>query len=197
METGLSQAGALLSQLAMGIGLAACAGLRAFLPLFVVGVAGRLDVIPLTQRFEWLASTPALLVFGVAVITELLADKFPVVDHFLDAVEIWVKPIAGTVLAASVLSELTPLQATVLGVFAGGTAAGTVHVAKAKLRLASTATTLGAGNPVLSFLEDVVAFVGSLTAIVVPLLILLLLLIALTLAVWWLLRRAGPTAHRA
>ena len=64
------------AQVAMGVGLAACAGLRAFLPLFVVGVAGRLDVLPLSEPFAWLASAPALTVFGAAVLTELLADKF-------------------------------------------------------------------------------------------------------------------------
>ena len=81
------------------------------------------------------------------MLAELLADKFPIVDHFLDAVQSFVKPVAGTILMASVLSELTPLQATVLGLIAGGTAAGAVHMGKAKLRLASSVTTAGHGQP--------------------------------------------------
>jgi hypothetical protein len=96
-------------------------------------------------------------------------------------VQTFVKPVAGTILMASVLSELTPLHATVLGLIAGGTAAGAVHVGKAKLRLASSITTAGAANPVVSFIEDLVALVGSLAALVLPLLTLFLLALALLL----------------
>lgn len=188
MEPTLAGISSLLFQIAMGIGLAACAGLRAFLPLFVVGLAGRFDVVPLTATFEWLGSTPALVVFGVAVVAEILADKIPVVDHFLDVAQSVVKPIAGTVLAASVLTELTPLQAAVLGLITGGAVSGVIHVTKAKVRLASTATTAGLGNPVISALEDIGAFFGSLVAIWLPLL-LLLLLVAATILTWTLLRR--------
>jgi uncharacterized membrane protein len=188
VEPTLAGISLLLLQIAMGIGLAACAGLRAFLPLFVVGLAGRLDVVPLTATFEWMGSTPALVVFGVAVVTEILADKIPVVDHFLDVAQSFVKPIAGTVLAASVLTELTPLQAAVLGLITGGAVSGVIHVTKAKVRLASTATTAGLGNPVISTLEDVGAFFGSLVAIWLPLLLLLLLVAAIILT-WTLLRR--------
>ena len=84
MEFGWGEAGGILLQVAMGVSLAACAGLRAFLPLLVVGAFGRLGFVPLTGAFEWLSSWPALAVFGVAVVVELAADKFPVVDHLLD-----------------------------------------------------------------------------------------------------------------
>ena len=183
MEPTAHQAVTLVWQLAMGVSLAACAGLRAFLPLFVVGVAGRLELIPLTHRFEWLESWPALTVFGVAVVAELLADKFPVVDHFLDTLQTFVKPIAGTILAASVLAGLSPLLATVLGLVTGGTAAGAVHLGKAKLRLASSVTTAGIANPVISVIEDLGALVGSIGAILVPVLMLFLLGLAALLAV--------------
>jgi len=187
MEPTWSQAASLLLQVAMGISLAACAGLRAFLPLLVVGLAGRLDLLPLTRSFQWLESWPALTIFGVAVLAEFLGDKFPIVDHFLDAIQTFVKPVAGTILMASVLSDLTPLQATVLGLVAGGTAAGAVHVGKAKLRVASSITTAGTANPVVSFLEDVVALLGTLASLLVPLLMLALLALAALLG-WLALR---------
>ena len=188
MELTWGQAVGLLLQVAMGISLAACAGLRAFLPLLIVGTAGRLDLLPLTRSFEWLESWPALTVFGVAVLAEFLADKFPVVDHFLDAVQTFVKPVAGTILMASVLSDLTPLQATVLGLVAGGSSAGAVHLGMAKLRLASSVTTAGTGNPLVSFFEDVLAFVGTLASLVAPLLMLLVLVLAVV-GCWWAYRQ--------
>jgi hypothetical protein len=183
MDPNVQQAVSLLWQIAMGISLAACAGLRAFLPLLVVGVAGKLELIPLTRYFEWLATWPALIVFGVAVVVEILGDKFPAIDNFLDALQTFVKPIAGAILAASVLTELSPLQATALGLVAGGGSAGAVHLGKAKLRLASTLTTAGTANPVLSVIEDLGAFVGSIAAIVVPILMLFLLILFLILAI--------------
>ena len=174
-------------QLAMGIALAACAGLRAFLPLFVVGVAGKLGWVQLGASFEWLASWPALVVLGVAVVTEVLSDKIPLVDHLLDLVGGFIKPAAGAMLAASVLTQLTPLQSAVVGIVAGGSSAGVVHLAKAKVRLFSSITTAGLGNPFLSFGEDIASLVGSVIAILVPVLLLLMLLA--TLVVLFILRR--------
>lgn len=187
MEITWTQSMAVLLQVATGIGLASCAGLRAFLPLFVAGIAGRLDIIPLTRHFEWLESWPALTVFGAAIVAEILGDKFPVVDNFLDAVQGFVKPIAGTIVMASVQTELSPLTAAVLGLIVGGTTAGAVHLGKAKLRLASTVTTVGTANPVLSVAEDAAALAGSVAAILVPLLVFLLLLLMVG-AVWMVLR---------
>ena len=176
------------SQVAMGISLAACAGLRAFLPLLVVGIGGRLDWIPLTSHFEWLASTPALVVFSVAVVAEFVGDKVPWFNNLLDVLQTFVKPVAGTILAASVLTELTPLQATILGLITGGSVAGGVHLMKAKTRLVSSATTAGVGNPFLSFIEDIGAFIGSLGAVLLPLLFVALLALAFVVT-WFALRR--------
>ena len=191
-------------QVALGLGLAASAGLRAFLPLLVAGVAGRLGALELSDSFAWLASTPALVVFGVAVVAEVLADKVPLVDHALDVLHTLIKPVAGTVLAASVLTDLPPLEATVLSLVTGGTVSEAVHLTKAKLRLLSTVATAGLGNPVLSVIEDLAAVATSVAAVLVPLVIALGALVALV-AVWILLRRraatsgaaAGPAGHSA
>jgi hypothetical protein len=193
MESTTLQISVVLAQVASGIGLAACAGLRAFLPLFVVGLAGRLDWIPLTGKFEWLTSMPALVVFGAAVVVEVLADKVPIVDHFLDSIQAFVKPVAGAVLAASVLAELSPLQASVLGLVTGGAVAGTIHLTKANLRLVSSAATAGLANPVLSVIEDVGAFLGSILALVVPVFLVLALVGALV-GVWSFIRRGRRRA---
>lgn len=168
-----------IAQVAAGISLAASAGLRAFLPLFVVGVAQRFGIpnlvlgeaFRLGPSFEWLASDAALLVLGVAVVAELLADKVPVVDHLLDILGGPIKPLAGTVVAAAVLSSLdSPWTALAGGVVVGGVPAGMVHAAKAKIRLLSSTTTAGFGNPVLSFLEDILSLAGTLTAVLFSLL---------------------------
>jgi uncharacterized membrane protein len=192
----VEQVGTLAFQVAMGIGLAACAGLRAFLPLLVVSVAGKLGWVPLSDRFEWLASWPAIVVFGVAVVTELLSDKIPLIDNLLDTVQVWVKPIAGALLAVAVLTELEPLPATALGIMAGASSAGIVHIVKAKVRLLSSALTTGLGNPILSVIEDAVALVGSILSVVVPFLIVALLALAIV-GVVFAVRRFTPRTTRS
>jgi hypothetical protein len=187
MEMPLEQILSLTVQISMGICLAASAGLRAFLPLLVVGIAGRLEYLPLSSGFDWLESWPAITIFGVAVVFELVADKFPVVDNLLDVVAAWVKPIAGTVVAASVLTELSPLQATVLAIVLGGGAASAVHLLKANVRLISLVTTAGIGSPIVSTGEDAGALLGSIGAIVIPLLS-LLVLVAVVVVAWVLIR---------
>lgn len=165
----MTEAVPLLLQIAAGIALAACAGLRAFVPLFATGIAGRLGWVELSGHFAWLQGTPALVVFGVAVTVELLSDKIPVVDHALDVLNTVLKPAAGTVLMAALLTDLTPLQAMVLGILAGGGSAGLVHVAKAKLRVGASLLTAGLANPFVSLVEDAVALIGTAAAFLVPL----------------------------
>lgn len=177
MEDGVQ----LLWEVAMGVGLAACAGLRAFLPLFLLSLAGKLGWVGLARGFDWLASWPALVVFGVAVVTEVLSDKIPLVDNLLDVLQGVIKPGAGTILAASVVTELAPLEAMVLGIIVGGSTAGVVHVAKAKVRLFSSATTAGLGNPLLSAGEDLASFGGSILAMLMPFVFLVAVIATLVL----------------
>jgi hypothetical protein len=185
---GASQILIVVSQLAMGLSLAACAGLRAFLPLFAIGLDGRMDWIPLISHFEWLESTSSLIVFGVAVAAELLADKVPWFDNLLDIFQTFVKPIAGVMAVAAVLHELTPLQGAVLALVLGGGVAGAVHLGKAKVRLLSTLSTGGLANPAVSVVEEGGAWSLALAALLVPI-ITAAILILLLVAVFWFVRQ--------
>jgi hypothetical protein len=155
------------------IGLAACAGLRAFLPLFAVGLAARLMNWPLADSLAWLASTPALIVFGIASLIEIAADKIPIVDHGLDAAHTFLGPAAGAVVAMAPMFRLDlPTPFTVaLGIMTGASVAGGVHAIAAAARLKSTATTAGLANPILSFIEDGLAMLWASVAILAPILV--------------------------
>lgn len=159
----------LASQLSMGFALSATCGLRAFLPLFAASVLSHLGYFSLGDSFVWMSGVPAMVVFGSAVVFELVGDKFPAVDHALDAGGLVVKPAAATLLAASMFTHVDPLFAAVLGLVTGGVAAGGVHLVKTKTRLASSLLTMGFGNPVLSILEDLAAFVSIVLAVLLPL----------------------------
>jgi hypothetical protein len=169
-------------QLMMGISLAACAGLRAWLPLLGVGLLARTGHVPLNPAFAFLARTDLLIVLGVATAIELLGDKFLIVDHFLDLVGTVARPVAGTLLAASVLTHADPVVSTVLGLILGGSTAFTIHAGKAAVRTQSTALAplhAGTGNAALSLGEDAISLGGIGLAVWVPVLAFLLTVCAL------------------
>lgn len=162
----------LLQSLALGIALAACAGLRAWLPMLAVGVSVRFGVLPLGESFRFLGSNTALAVFGLATVIELLGDKIPAVDHALDALSTLLKPAAGMLLAASVLWTVDdPIVAMALGLMVGAPSAFVPHAAKATVRGVVSPLTAGLAAPVLSFLEDVIAFGLVALAILAPLVV--------------------------
>src|SRR5262245_4546602 len=139
-----------------------------------------MELVHLAGPFEWLDSTPALVVLGTAVAAEVLGDKFPVVDHFLDAIGLFVKPVAGMLVMASTLSATSPLAAAVLAIILGVPAATGVHLIKAKPRLVSTAATMALANPV-SLLEDAVSLTGCGLCVLLPLVALGMVLVLISL----------------
>ena len=180
----------IVPSLAMGIGLAACAGLRAWLPLLLAGLLARGGILELGPSFRFIASNQALILFGVATVVEMLGDKIPAVDHTLDALSTVLRPAAGSLLAASVMWRVPdPLTALALGVAVGAPSALVPHAAKSTLRAASTAFTGGLANPVLSLLEDLVALVMFVFTVLLPVVMALLILVVAVLVVRRLSRR--------
>jgi hypothetical protein len=179
-----------LPALAMAIALAAAAGLRAWLPLLAAGGLARLGAFELGASFQFLSSDRALLLFGVATAIEVIGDKIPAVDHALDAIGTPLRPLAGAVLAASILGTVAdPLTSAVLGVAVGAPSALVPHVAKSALRAASSVATGGIANPALSFVEDAVSVVLLILAVLVPLVVAALVVATFFLATRWLRRR--------
>ena len=181
-------------QIAMGLSIAACAGMRAFLPLLVVGLLSHLGYLHLNPAFDFLGRTDALVVFGVATVVEILADKVIALDHLLDSISTVIRPVAGTVLAGSLLNHLDPLPAAALGLIVGGGPSLTVHAAKTVARYKSSVLTPfhgGLGNTALSVAEDLVSTFGIWFAVVAPIAAAALGVLLLVVAVLVLKRFAG------
>jgi len=178
-----------------GIAIAAACGLRAFLPLLLVGLAARTGVISLGASADWLSSDLALWTLGAAAVIEIVGDKIPVIDHALDAIGLVVRPVAGGLGAYAALAQWPSPLPLVFALVAGSGALG-VQALKAKTRVGSTLLTAGAGNPVLSFAEDVGAFGLTTLAIVVPALA-LLLVVAGAVAMRAIWRRVRRSRNRA
>jgi hypothetical protein len=179
----------------LGIALAACAGLRAWLPLLMAGAAARMGWVELGASFEFLASGRALALFGVASVVEIVADKVPALDHFLDAISTVLRPAAGSLLAASVLWPVKdPVAALALGAAVGAPTALAPHAVKAMARAASTTFTAGLANPLISLFEDGLVIFLFVVAVVLPLLVVVVFLTVMTLLYLRWRRRTAPAA---
>ncbi|RME90276.1 MAG: DUF4126 domain-containing protein [Anaerolineae bacterium] len=174
----------LLTGVFAAFGLSASAGLNAYIPLLVIGViAHYTDWITLAPPWDTLANPWVLIVLGILVIIEMLADKIPAVNHINDAIQTLIRPVAGAIAFAASAHVITDIH-PVIALLAGLLIAGSVHVAKSVVvRPAVTATTGGAGNVPVSIAEDVLSTVVSILSIVIPVVIgILLLLLILWLA---------------
>ena len=184
-------ASSVLTTGALALALAACAGIRAWLPLFLAGALFRLGLFSFGPSYTFLGSNRALLLFGLATVVEVIADKFPAVDHALDLVSTVVRPAAGALLAASVFGRITdPALSLALGIAFGAPAALVPHAGKSTLRAASTLTTAGLGNPFLSVAEDAATLVLFGIALLAPFLVVFFMGIILLLIVKKALRRS-------
>lgn len=173
-----------------GLGLSGAAGLNAWLPAFAGALLTRLGVVELGDPFDELSRTPALVALGVLTAADFVGDKVPAVDHVLHAIGTVIAPVSGTALFTGETDASLAVSAV-----AGGSTAGVIHAARAALRSLSTATTLGAGNPALSLMEDLGSATLVLFAFVVPVLaVLVLLALAIAGAATWRGRRRRPSA---
>jgi len=171
--------------------LASAAGINAYATLLVLGLLVRFDLVHLTSpTAQFFAQDWVLVTLAVLYLVEFVADKVPAVDHAWDVVHTFIRPVAGAVAAIAVVGGHGEGWVVIAAVL-GGVTSLLFHGAKATGRLASSATTGGALNPILSILEDIFAFVASAFALLAPAVAFALAAVALV----WLLRRrrhAGP-----
>lgn len=181
----------ILSGVLAAFGLSASAGLNAYIPLLVVALLARFtDFIQLSSPWDVITSWWIIGLLLLLSLIEFFADKVPAVNHANDAIQTFVRPIAGAIVfaaAANVITEVHPILALGAGVLVSGT----VHTVKSvAIRPAVTVTTGGAGNVPVSVAEDVFATILSIIAIVVPLLITFLIIMITALVVWLIYRRS-------
>jgi uncharacterized membrane protein len=177
-------------ELLTGAGLAMSAGLNAYIPLLLIGLASRLlEFVSLPANWAWLENEWVLVILGILLVVEMVADKIPLVDSINDAIQTVVRPTAGGLVFGSGSTAETVAVTDPAAFFEsnqwvpivlGVVIALTVHLIKMSVRPVLNAVTAGVAAPVASVLEDVGSVALSVLAIVVPVLI----IVAVPLAVW-------------
>lgn len=163
----------------LGIGLSASVGFRVFLPLFALSLAAYFDVWQLNESWQWVGGMPALITLGVATLVEICAYFIPYVDNLLDSIAVPLAALAGTVVMLSTVADLSPVITWALAIIAGGGTAAAIAGTAGTTRLASTATTGGIANPVVSTIETGTSVVMSIVSIFVPVIAIILVVIIL------------------
>src|SRR5690606_40724991 len=103
-----------------GAGLAAAAGLNAYIPLLVMGLAARFDWIGLPTGWTWLSNEWVLVIMGLLLVVEVVADKVPAVDSVNDWIQTVVRPAAGGIVFAGGIGAETVAAAAPGGFFSPG-----------------------------------------------------------------------------
>jgi hypothetical protein len=176
--------------------LAAACGFRVFVPFLVLSLAARGGYVALDGSFEWIASTPALITLAVATALEITAYYFPWLDNLLDSVATPAAVVAGIVATASVVTGIDPYLKWSLAGIAGGGVAGAVQAVTVGARGASSVTTGGFGNPLVTTAEIGGSALLSGMAVSLPPLAALLVLVLLILGVLRLRRRQSRARVR-
>ncbi|MGM7696491.1 DUF4126 domain-containing protein [Microbacterium sp. A84] len=190
----------------IGSSLAASAGLNAWMPLFLLGLADRfLPAVELPSGWSWISSDISLWVLGVLLLIEVIADKIPALDSINDVIQSVLRPASGGIVFGAGASAQTVAVTDPSSFFSDNTwvpivtgivIALIVHVVKATARVAANTVTGGLAAPALSTAEDGASFLLAALAIVVPVLA-ALLLVGLIVAVVVFFRRRRRTREQS
>jgi uncharacterized protein DUF4126 len=175
----------------LGIGLSAACGFRVFVPLLGMSVAALAGHLQLAPGFEWIGTWPALACFLAATVIEVAAYYVPWLDNLLDSLATPAAVVAGTMITAAVVTDISPLMKWSLALIAGGGTAGLIQTASVALRGTSSVTTGGLANWALASGELAASFGATVLSVFVPILTalavagLVLVLLALLLRRTW------------
>lgn len=188
----------LLQTIALASLLAWASGIRLYLVVFAIGLAGHLGAFSLPPGLEILAHPYVIGTAGFLLAVEFLADKFPVFDSAWDAIHTFIRIPAGALLAAGATGDSLTALTVAAGLLGGTLTAGT-HLTKAGSRAMINASPEPLSNWVASFTEDAVVLAGIWLAVQYPLLFLGLLVVFIATMLWLLpkLWRLARGAFRA
>lgn len=180
-----------------GILLAWLAGIRVYLTVFGVGIAGLFGWVELPPALQATTSWWVLGTSGALAAVEFFADKLPGVDSVWDLLQTLARVPAGAFLAAATLSPDGHLSGGALAAGAGIALAS--HGLKAGTRALLNTSPEPASNWVASVAEDTVVIGGLALVMAHPWIALFVVVGASLLGallVWWVWRTLSRGVRR-
>lgn len=151
----------------VGVGLSAACGCRVFIPLLVMSIAAKAGHLTFSPGFEWIGSWIAIIAFAVATVVEIVAFCVPYIDNVLDWIALPCAIVAGTIVTAVCVSDVSPFLRWTLAVIGGGVALS-VQAATMGIRGTSSVTTAGFGNIPVAAGEATASLGLSFLAVFLP-----------------------------
>ncbi len=180
-----------ITGLLIGIGLSAACGFRVFIPMLGMSIAAISGHLGLSHGFEWIGTWPVLMAFATATALEIGAYYIPWIDHLLDAFMTPAAAVAGTILTASMLGDLSPFLKWSLAVIAGGGVSAIVQGGTVALRAVSSGSTGGLANFLVSTGELFGSSLITVFAILLPILCFFVVLLICALMIRKILKSAS------
>ena len=172
-----------LQTVALASLLAWASGLRLYLAIFCVGLAGYLGYVDLPHGLEVLQHPWVIGAAGVMLLMEFGVDKVPLIDSTWDAIHTFIRIPAGALLAAGATGDtLTPL--TLAAGLLGGTITAGTHLTKAGGRALINTSPEPFTNWGASLAEDVLVLSGIWFAFQHPIVFLVALALFVALVIW-------------
>nr|WP_239538559.1 DUF4126 domain-containing protein [Dyella mobilis] len=169
----------------MAGGLAWASGIRLYATLFLAGLLGRLGYVDLPPGLAVLSHDWVLVVSGVLMVGEFLADKIPVFDSVWDSIQTFVRIPVGTLLAWGVFKNSGVDQQIIAALLGGAVVTGT-HLAKSGGRALINTSPEPFSNWGASAGEDV-SLLGIFYLMIAHPVVLLVVLALFLLLLCWLL----------
>ena len=163
--------------------LAWASGIRLYLVVFAVGLAGYFDYIELPSGLKVLQHPWVIASAGFMLVLEFLVDKVPGLDSLWDSVHTFIRIPAGALLAAGATGDTFTALTVAAGLLGGTITAGT-HFTKSGGRAMINTSPEPVSNWGASFTEDALVLGGIWFAFQYPLVFLAFLVLFLLLMIW-------------
>jgi Domain of unknown function (DUF4126) len=173
-----------LSPYLLAAAVAWASGLRLYVVLLLLGVAGHFQWLSLPKDLEVLQHPWVMVATSTLVFLEFFADKIPGVDSVWDAIHTFVRIPAGALLAAGIIAPQDGAAWALAAGLLGGTITAGTHFAKTGGRALINTSPEPFSNWGASLAEDGLVLTGIWLLVSHPFLFLALLVTFIGLIVW-------------
>jgi hypothetical protein len=172
------------STLSLALGSAWTSGINLYATVTILGLLQKFGWAKLPGGLDVLDHWAIIGVAGFLYLVEFFADKIPYVDNVWDVVHTFIRVPAGVIVAYAATYQLDP-GIYIPAALIGGGLAFSSHGTKAAVRAGANLSPEPVSNWILSVVEDVIAFVGTLLAVFAPILIAIVLVVFTIFFLWF------------
>ena len=179
------------STLTLAFGSAWTSGINLYATVTILGVLQKFGLAKLPGGLDILDNWWIIGVAAFLYAIEFFADKIPYVDSVWDVVHTFIRVPAGAIMAYAATTQMDASVGIIATLLGGGLALSS-HGTKAAVRAGANLSPEPVSNWILSLVEDVIAFVGTMLAVFAPVLIAIVLIVFVIFFVWF-----APKVFRA